>query len=137
MIEFLKRIFSQPSSSSTARERLRLVLMSDHLTLAPEMIEQMKSDLVDVISKYVEVDRSRIEVSFEEHDKALAMLANIPILSVNRPTGGSGGNGSRQSEVPAEASHVQQSQPAAAGPPRRKRRKKSPSSPTVKPAPAT
>lgn len=90
MIEFLKRLFGQtPSSSSTAKERLRLVLMTDHLELAPDMIEAMKHDLVDVISRYVEVDRERIEVNFEQQDKALAMLANIPILSVNRRVDGS------------------------------------------------
>ena len=86
MIDFLKRLFGQPGSSTTAKERLRLVLMTDHLELAPEMIESMKRDLVDVISRYVEVDRDRIEVNFEQQDRALAMLANIPILSVNRPT---------------------------------------------------
>jgi len=88
MIDFLKRLFGQPGSSVTAKERLRLVLMTDHLELAPEMIESMKRDLVDVISRYVEVDRDRIEVNFEQQDRALAMLANIPILSVNRPTNG-------------------------------------------------
>jgi cell division topological specificity factor len=86
MIEFLRKLFgAAPPSSATAKERLRLVLMTDHLALAPEMIEQMKHDLVDVISRYVEVDRDKIEVNFEQQDKALAMLANIPILSVNRP----------------------------------------------------
>ncbi len=89
MIEFLKKLFgSAPPSSSTAKERLRLVLMTDHLALAPEIIDAMKRDLVDVISRYVEVDRDRIEVNFEQQDKALAMLANIPIISVNRPNGG-------------------------------------------------
>ena len=85
MIEFLKRLFGQSApSSSTAKERLRLVLMTDHLELAPEMIDAMKRDLVDVISRYVEVDREKIDVTFEQQDKALAMLANIPILAVNR-----------------------------------------------------
>ncbi|MGC9991012.1 MAG: cell division topological specificity factor MinE [Candidatus Cybelea sp.] len=86
MIEFLKRLFGQSGSSTTAKERLRLVLMTDHLELAPELIEAMKRDLVDVISRYVEVDRDKIEVNFERQDSALAMLANIPILSVNRPS---------------------------------------------------
>lgn len=95
MIEFLKRLFGQSGSSATAKERLRLVLMTDHLELAPEMIERLKSDLVDVISRHVEVDRDRIEVNFERQDTALALLANIPIISVNRPNGnGSHGNGS-------------------------------------------
>src|SRR5215469_5506005 len=90
MIDFLKRLFGAQGSSATAKERLRLALMTDHLELAPEMIDAMKRDLVDVISRYVEVDREKIDVTFEQQDRALAMLANIPILSVNRPGNGSG-----------------------------------------------
>ncbi|MGA8797933.1 MAG: cell division topological specificity factor MinE [Candidatus Cybelea sp.] len=87
MIDFLRRLFGQSGSSTTAKERLRLVLMTDHLELSPELIEAMKRDLVDVISRHVEVDRDKIEVNFERQDSALAMLANIPILSVSRPNG--------------------------------------------------
>ncbi|HEY4433616.1 MAG TPA: cell division topological specificity factor MinE [Candidatus Cybelea sp.] len=112
MIEFLRRLFGQSGSSATAKERLRLVLMTDHLELAPEMIEKLKADLVDVISRHVEVDRDRIEVNFERQDTALALLANIPIISVNRPTGnGSHGNGSNGS-APAEP--VSETAPAPA-----------------------
>jgi cell division topological specificity factor len=119
MMDFLKRIFGQTSSSATAKERLRLVLMTDHLALAPELIEAMKRDLVDVISRYVEVDRDRIDVTFERQEKILAMLANIPIVSVNRPTGG---NGSHPPELPRR---------------RRRRRRENPSTPAPNPAPAT
>jgi cell division topological specificity factor len=87
MIEFIRRLFGQPGSSATAKERLRLVLMTDHLELAPDMIDAMKREFVDVISRYVEVDRDRIDVTFEQQDRTLAMLANIPILSVHRPNG--------------------------------------------------
>ncbi|HEY5427106.1 MAG TPA: cell division topological specificity factor MinE [Candidatus Tumulicola sp.] len=104
MIDFLKRLFGQSdSSSSTAKERLRLVLMTDHLELAPDMIEAMKRDLVDVISRYVEVDRDKIEVNFEQQDKALAMLANIPILSVNRTGNGHAPQVAAVTVVPALA----------------------------------
>ncbi len=116
MIEFLRRLFGQQGSGATAKERLRLVLMTDHLELAPEMIETMKRDLVDVISRYVEVDRERIDVSFERQDRTLAMLANIPILSVAR----SNGSGARTQEATG-------SQAAAASdvkPPRKRRRRK-------------
>ena len=147
MIEFFRKFFGQPGSSSTAKERLRLVLMSDHLTLAPEMIEKLKSDLVDVISKYVEVDRDKIEVNFEQHDKALAMMANVPILSVNRPTGGdddgTGTGGKRELEAPAAAA-VDIAAPevtTATVPLRRRKRRKRPqsngSTASANPAPAT
>jgi cell division topological specificity factor len=142
VIEFLKKLFgSAPPSSSTAKERLRLVLMTDHLALAPEIIDQMKRDLVDVISRYVEVDRDRIEVNFEQQDKALAMLANIPIISVNRPNGG----------VPEKIAPKPEPELVAAAaapvnsgdvPPTRRRRKRKRTqngvagAPTSKPAPA-
>jgi len=121
MIEFLNKLFGRQSSGATAKERLRLVLMSDHLSLAPEMIESMKRDLVDVISRYVEVDREKIDVHFENQDNALAMLANIPITGVNRG-GGSGESGAGENQAAAPSGV-----PEPAGAPaqsRRRRRKK-------------
>ena len=63
MIDFFNRLFGHSKSSTTAKERLRLVLLSDHLSLAPEMVDAIKRELVDVISRYVEVDREKIEVN--------------------------------------------------------------------------
>ncbi len=130
MIEFLKRFFGQHGSSAMAKERLRLVLMTDHLELAPEMIETMKRDLVDVISRYVEVDREKIDVSFERQDRTLAMLANIPILSVTRPNG----NGTPKSE---EVKPPQAAASSEATPSRKRRRRKKRASPASTPASAT
>ena len=86
MFEFIQRFFGKPSSSATAKERLRLVLLSDHLSLAPDVVEALKHDLLEVISRYVEVDAEHCDVTFEQREKAVAMLANIPILSMTRPT---------------------------------------------------
>ncbi|HEV2261289.1 MAG TPA: cell division topological specificity factor MinE [Candidatus Rubrimentiphilum sp.] len=80
----LNQFFGRENSGATAKERLRLVLMSDHLSLAPDMVDRMKRDLVEVVSRYVEVDRDKIDVRFEHQDRVFAMLANVPILSVNR-----------------------------------------------------
>lgn len=136
MIDFLNRLFGRQTSGATAKERLRLVLMSDHLSLAPEMIDAMKRDLVDVISRYVEVDRAKIDVHFEHQDKALAMLANIPITGVNRNGGDGPGEKTEEPAQPAHAEAVeatttqsvaenatQNGAPAAGAPRRRKRRK--------------
>jgi cell division topological specificity factor len=129
MIEFFNKLFGRQSSGATAKERLRLVLMSDHLSLAPEMIDAMKRDLVDVISRYVEVDRDRIDVHFEHQDKALAMLANIPITGVARNNGnGSGGSKTEDTAVAAvghSEAEVESQTSAPAPAPRRRRRRKS------------
>ena len=141
MIEFLKRLFRQQGSSATAKERLRLVLMTDHLELAPEMIETMKRDLVDLISRYVEVDRERIDVTFERQDRTLAMLANIPILSINRPNGNGAATEppkAAQTMTPPAAAPAATGTEAAPKPPtrKRKRRKKTAATRSNAPSPA-
>jgi cell division topological specificity factor len=86
MLEFFKRIFNPEPSSVTARERLRLVLLSDHLALAPDVVESLKADLIAVISKYVDVDAAHCDVTFEQQESVVAMLANIPILGMKPAT---------------------------------------------------
>jgi cell division topological specificity factor len=137
MIEWVKRLFGAQSSGAMAKERLRLVLMSDHIALSPEMIEQMKLDFVEVISRYVEVDRDKVEVSFEREDRALAMLANIPILSVSRPASPQETTPEEQvvivataeapgpSDTPEDAVETPEVK-APTPPPRRRRRKRAP-----------
>lgn len=136
MIDFLQRLFGKPASSATAKERLRLVLMSDHLSLAPDMVEALKRDLVDVISRYVQVDLSKIEVNFEQQDRALALLANIPIVSVNRGGGDGDAHGEpEQKDEPqeepvaasasAESTAAKPAQPAQGGGSSKRRKKKS------------
>jgi cell division topological specificity factor len=86
VFEFIQRFFGKPASSATAKERLRLVLLSDHLSLAPDVVEALKHDLFEVISRYVEVDAANCDVTFEQREKQVAMLANIPILGMrSRP----------------------------------------------------
>jgi cell division topological specificity factor len=100
VFEFIQRFFGKPSSSATAKERLRLVLLSDHLSLAPDVVEALKHDLIEVISHYCDVDAANCDVTFEQQDKQVAMLANIPILGMHK-----------RPKPPAPAA------PPAAGPP--------------------
>ncbi len=83
MLDFFKTLFNPaPPSGATAKERLRLVLLSDHLSLAPDVVEALKRDLLEVISRYVEIDPAHADVTFEQRDSEVAMLANIPITGV-------------------------------------------------------
>ncbi len=83
MLDFFKTFFRPiPPSGTTAKERLRLVLLSDHLSLAPDVVEALKRDLIEVISRYVEIDREHTDVSFEHREREIAMLASIPITGL-------------------------------------------------------
>jgi len=87
LFDFFNKLFKpvQPSGA-TAKERLRLVLLSDHLALAPDVIEALKRDLLVVISRYVEIDRANADVTFEHREGEVAMLASIPITGVRPRT---------------------------------------------------
>jgi cell division topological specificity factor len=83
VFDFFRALFKPaPPSGATAKERLRLVLLSDHLSLAPDVIEALKKDLLAVISRYVEIDPDHADVTFEHREHEVAMLASIPITGV-------------------------------------------------------
>ncbi len=93
MLDFFKKIFGTENSSATAKERLKLVLLSDHLSLAPDVVERLKADLLEVISRYVDIDHSHADVTFEHREREIAMLANVPILGLRDGRGGPPGRG--------------------------------------------
>ncbi len=90
MFEFLKKselfksLFGRERSGATARERLRLVLLTDRLALAPDVIDALKADLLTTIARYVEIDPAHAEVNFQQREREIAMLASVPILAVRR-----------------------------------------------------
>jgi cell division topological specificity factor len=78
----LKRLFgrAEPSSRDIAKDRLRLVLVQDRVNLSAEKMNELKDDLIRVISKYVEIDRDGIEISLTQSARQSQLTANIPVL---------------------------------------------------------
>ncbi len=69
----------QQASASTARERLQLVLAHDRCDLSPELMDQMRKEILEVVAKYVEIDLDAGAVSLETEDRMTALVANLPI----------------------------------------------------------
>ncbi len=74
-----KLLGRQQASASTARERLQLVLAHDRSDLSPELLDQMRKEIFEVVAKYVEVDIEEGAVSLETEDRMTALVANLPI----------------------------------------------------------
>nr|AUG32616.1 putative septum site-determining protein MinE [Paulinella longichromatophora] len=78
--DFIDKILRrQQASGPRARERLQLVLAHDRSDLNPELLEQMRQEILEVVARYVEVDITEGEVSLETDDKITALVANLPI----------------------------------------------------------
>ena len=77
-------------SSEVAKDRLKLVLIHDRMNCSTEVLEMMRADILEVISKYVDIDKDElsIEISNKEYEidgkKAPVLSANIPIKNLKK-----------------------------------------------------
>ena len=78
---FLDGLFGrrQPSGRNVAKERLQLVLVHDRVQLSPQMLQTLKDELIETISRYVEIDRDGVEISISHVQRESRLVANIPI----------------------------------------------------------
>lgn len=77
--------FKKKGTGSIAKDRLRLVLVSDRAGCSPEIMEQIKNDIITVISKYIEIDLDGLDIKITQTESETnngsvpALFANIPI----------------------------------------------------------
>ena len=74
-----KLLGRQPASANTAKQRLQLVLAHDRSDLNPELLQQMRREILEVVSRYVEIDLEEVDMSLETEDRVTALVANLPI----------------------------------------------------------
>ena len=81
----LMDFFRTKSSGDVAKDRLKLLLISDRANCSPEIMELIKNDIIKVISKYMEIDCDGLDIqitqteSESENGRVPALCANIPI----------------------------------------------------------
>jgi cell division topological specificity factor len=69
----------KPSPGEVAKERLKVVLTHDRLKVNPELLEQIKTDLLAVISRRLEVDEQHVQVIMAREDRWDKLHADVPI----------------------------------------------------------
>ena len=83
----LKELFfgRKKTSGDYAKDRLKLLLVSDRANCSPDVMEQIKNEIIQVISKYVEIDASGLDIQITQTESETnngtvpALYANIPI----------------------------------------------------------
>lgn len=68
------------SAKDTACNRLRVVLMQDRTNLTPELMDRMRRELVELLSKYVEMDKEALDLSLEQDGDQVALMLSIPVI---------------------------------------------------------
>ena len=77
----LRKLFRRKRSGKVARERLEILLVTDRIGCNPNTTESIKRDIINVISKYIDIDIDNCVAEIHQ-EKGPCLMANIPIKEV-------------------------------------------------------
>ena len=84
--------FRKKNSGEIAKDRLKLLLISDRANCSPEIMEAIKNDIIKVITKYMEIDSPSGRPSTSGTTAATAPQTEseggngtVPVLCANIP----------------------------------------------------
>ncbi len=84
-VDLLWRWFHrEQQSKDVAKERLRLVLVHDRASVSPQIMQSIRNEIVQVISRYMDIDAERMEVEIANTPESVALTASIPVIRVRR-----------------------------------------------------
>lgn len=89
----LHKLFRRKSSCQVAKDRLKILLISDRVDCSPEVMEMIKTDIARVISKYMKIDAEHMNIQINKRGNASNRMnkpflyANIPILDIATRSG--------------------------------------------------
>ena len=67
-------------SKNTAKSRLKTVLMQDRVGFSERAMQMLKDDLIDSISRYLEIDVDSFNLSIDAAENATILNLSIPVI---------------------------------------------------------
>lgn len=68
------------STASMAKERLQIIVAHERgQRTQPDYLPQLQQEIIDVISKYVKIDREQVHVALENQDDCSILELNITL----------------------------------------------------------
>ena len=71
-------------ASKIAEERLKLILIQDRLFISSEEFEALKEDIMQVLSKYFDIEKDSIQINIERNKEKSIFEAIVPVIPVKR-----------------------------------------------------
>jgi cell division topological specificity factor len=85
MNRFLNRLLGRKEpTAQTAKERMKLVLIHDRTDLSPNSLEALKDELIQVISRYIEIEPEAVHIQVAQEGRQQRLIADIPLKPIQR-----------------------------------------------------
>lgn len=85
-MDFLKRLFGSGNDGSRgkAKDRLKIVLIHDRTDISPQLLDNLRGEIIAVLTKYMDIDTQKIEIDLDHDEHEVALVANVPVLRIKR-----------------------------------------------------
>lgn len=84
LLEMLFPWNNNSNSRDNAKSRLKLIIAHDRACINSDMMKAMREEILDVVARYVEVDREEMEFSLSNDQRMTSLTANLPIRQFKR-----------------------------------------------------
>jgi len=79
MADWMK-LMGRRDSAETAKQRLKLVLIHDRTNLNARVLEEMKDELIEVISRHVSIDATEVQITMKHEGREQRLICDIPVM---------------------------------------------------------
>ena len=84
MTTFFQHLTGKTKSASQAKDRLRLVLINDRSGLSSLELEDIKNEILQVISRHIDIDPETVRINMTQDGREQRLIADIPIRTTHR-----------------------------------------------------
>jgi cell division topological specificity factor len=79
MSDWFSKFSGKTKSASEAKERLKLILIHDRTDITVTTLDEMKDEILQVISNHVTIDSSKVKITMVHEGREQRLIADIPL----------------------------------------------------------
>lgn len=88
MTSFFDKLFGTTrGSKDEAKARLKVLLVHDQVDLTPSQMDAMRAEILEVIARYAEVDREKVDIRLERAHDQVRLTSSVPVRRVTTRNG--------------------------------------------------